>query len=316
MRSVVVLLALLRTGTLAAQTDSLLLSDPRVLRISKLEEKGRHEAACKAYDELAADTAMRALTLRLKADCLGMHQSKPVEALASYDAAIAWHPRDPAGYNERGLYCMELNMPSKAVADFRRTVELSSDTAYRVKIMANLSSAHAYMRQWKESLAVLDEARALDSTDIGVLVNRSLALDELGRTEEGLAELMKAYELEPRNSTVLNNLGYHHTRLNEHKASVRWYREALEAEPNSPYAMNNLGYAELRAGNSDAALALVQRSIQLDPSNSYAFRNLGHVWKEKGDLTKACEAYERALDLGFTMRYGPEVKQMKDTYCR
>jgi Tfp pilus assembly protein PilF len=80
--------------------------------------------------------------------------------------------------------------------------------------------------------------------------------------------------------------------------------------------MNNLGYAELRAGDANSALKHIQRSIEINPSNSYAFRNLGHVWKEMGDLEKACEAYKQALDLGFTNRYGPEVKQHYETYCR
>ena len=313
-RDLIVLVLL--SGPLLAQSDSALFQDPRVQRILRLESKGRHQAACEAYDELAADTAFRSLALRQKGTCLALHQGRPVEAMAIYDAAIAWAPRDPANYVERAMFNQEMNMPGNAVTDMRMAISLATDPRQRSIYLSDLASAYAHMRRWKEGLDVLDTARALDSTDIGVLVNRSLALDELGRHREALAELLRADSLYPRDALIYNNLGYHYTRRDDHQGSLIWYRRAVEVQPDSPYALNNLGYAELRAGDREAALRLVQRSIEIDPGNSYAYRNLGHVWKEKGDLAKACEAYERALQLGFGMRYGPEVKQMKDTYCR
>lgn len=209
-----------------------------------------------------------------------------------------------------------MGMPTKAISDLRKAVALAPDDTARVAYRTNIASTLMQVRQWKEALVELDSALAIDSTDLGVLVNRSLTLDELGRYDEGLEILMRVNAQHPKDPLVLNNIGYHYTRLNEHATSVTWYQQALDADPKSASAMNNLGYAELRAGDANSALKHIQRSIELNPGNSYAYRNLGHVWKEKGDLDKACGAYKKALDLGFTSRYGPEVKQHYETYCR
>ena len=33
-------------------------------------------------------------------------------------------------------------------------------------------------------------------------------------------------------------------------------------------------------------------------------------------MDKACSSFERALQLGFTAQYGPEVEQWRKEYCR
>lgn len=316
LRSLLFVAAACSFSVASAQRDSLLYRDPAFQKAIRSDKAGKHGAAQKAYDQVALDSARRSTALRLKANCLFDHEGRVVEALAAYDLAISSDPNDAANYNDRGLAYQTMGMTTKAITDMRRALVLTDDTDRLVAYRCNIASAHMQVRQWKEALVELDSAKALDSTDLGVQVNRSLSLDELGRYDEGLSILLHANAQHPKDPLVLNNIGYHYTRLNEHAASVTWYEQALEVQPNNASAMNNLGYAELRAGDANSALKHIQRSIEINPSNSYAFRNLGHVWKEMGDLEKACEAYKQALDLGFTNRYGPEVKQHYETYCR
>ena len=59
----------------------------------------------------------------------------------------------------------------------------------------------------------------------------------------------------------------------------------------------------------------IERSIEIDPRNAYAFRNMAHLELALGRKNEACTAMERALDLGFTERWGPEVKDMRKNNC-
>ena len=60
----------------------------------------------------------------------------------------------------------------------------------------------------------------------------------------------------------------------------------------------------------------VERSIRSNPNNSYAYRNAGLIWQAKDNKAKACDAFEKALSLGFTTEYGPEVADLRKNYCK
>jgi len=212
--------------------------------------------------------------------------------------------------------CQSVGLTNRALEDFERSLQLARTDVERRIAHLNIGSVHMQVRAWEKAIAEFDMALALDSTDLGALLNKSVALDEVGRPEETLAILMDLHRREPTNVVVLNNLGFHYSNRKDYTAAVQWFERSLEVDPKDAVVMNNLGYAELMTGDTKSALKHIERSIELYPANSYAYRNLGFVWKEKGDREKACAAFKEALARGYTNQYGPDVKDISDIYCR
>jgi tetratricopeptide (TPR) repeat protein len=303
-------------GAVLGQSDSLAFKDPRMVKANELDESGKHSAAMKAYEALTTDTVLRSIAYRNMAHCLLEHQHRVPEAFTAIDQAVAYGPDDAINYNHRGLMCQAVGLTNRALEDFDRSLQLANTDVERRIAHLNIGSAHMQVRAWEQAIAEFDLALAIDSTDLGALLNKSVALDEVGRPEETLAILMALHQREPTNVVVLNNLGFHFTKLKDYPTAVQWFERSLEQDPKDAVAMNNLGYAELMSGDTRSALKHIERSIAIYPANSYAHRNLGYVWKEKGDKEKACAAFKEALARGYTNQYGPDVKDVSDIYCR
>jgi len=303
-------------GTAHGQSDSLKYKDPSLVKANELDDAGKHSAAMKAFETLTADTSLRSIAYRNMARCLLEHQHRVPEAFTAIDQAVASDPNEAVNYNHRGLMCQSVGLTNRALEDFERSLQLARTDVERRIAHLNIGSVHMQVRAWEKAIAEFDMALALDSTDLGALLNKSVALDEVGRPEETLAILMDLHRREPTNVVVLNNLGFHYSNRKDYTAAVQWFERSLEVDPKDAVVMNNLGYAELMTGDTKSALKHIERSIELYPANSYAYRNLGFVWKEKGDREKACAAFKEALARGYTNQYGPDVKDISDIYCR
>jgi tetratricopeptide (TPR) repeat protein len=316
LRSLLFVAAACSFSVASAQSDSLKYKDPRVVNAAALDDAGKHNAAMKAFEVLTADTGLRSIAYHSVATCLFEHQHRMPEAFTAIDNAVAAGPNEGINYDHRALMLQSVGLTKRAMEDLQRSLVLANTDAERKSAHVNIGSVHMQVREWDQAIAEFDAALALDSTDMGAWLNKSVALDELGRNEETLAILMRLHHDEPTNVVVLNNLGFHFSKVNDHATAVSWFERSLEIAPKDAVVMNNLGYAELMTGDTKSALKHIERSIELYPANSYAYRNLGFVWKEKGDREKACAAFKEALSRGYTNQYGPDVKDVSDIYCR
>lgn len=128
-RDLIVLVLL--SGPLLAQSDSALFQDPRVQRILRLESKGRHQATSEAYDELAADTAFRSLALRRKGTCLALHQGRAVEV----------QPDSPYALNNLGYAELRAGDREAALRLVQRSIEIDPGNSYAYRNLGHV---------WKE----------------------------------------------------------------------------------------------------------------------------------------------------------------------
>lgn len=302
--------------TTAAQIDSLKYQDPRYVKAMAMDEAGKHAAAIKAYDALAEDPAMRAVALTAKSECQFSHQHLPKEAFETIRLAIEADPGHFAGYFNRSAMYQNMGMVDRALADLEKAERIATTDELRKSVHLNRGSCYLQVRKWNEALACFDRALALDSTDVGSWLNKSVVLDEVGRAPEALDILLRLHRADSLNTTYLNNIGFFHNNQENFVEAARWFRRSMELDPKDAVVMNNLGYAELRSGQVEEALRHVQRSIELYPANSYAYRNLGYIWQEKGEKDKACDAFEEAMARGYTEQYGPAVKDAHASYCR
>ena len=299
-----------------AQEDTMKYKDPRFVKAIDQDVAGKHAAAMKAYEALAGDPIVGVISLRAMADCQFEHQKKFDEAFATLKRALDADPTDGITYQRRGSFYQGISMFDRALADFTKSLQLADDDEERNSALVNRGSVYLQTRRWKEAIADMDAALAIDSTDRAALLNKTSALDEVGRRDEAMVILLRLHRLDTADIVVMNNLGFQLNSAERYAEAATWFARSLAIEPDDAVLMNNLGYAELMSGDPDAALKHVQRSIAIYPANAYAHRNLGLIWKAKGEKDKACDAFEAALARGYSEQFGPDVKELHDAYCR
>lgn len=289
--------------------------DPRFKEAHLLDSLGRHERALDLLRGLTADTALRADALAWMAQCEFDHLHKADQAFTHLQQAIAADPRNARYYFQRGTMYQEVLMLDRSLDDLLIARSLADTLPLKKSVEMNIGATYLRMRRFADALDRFDALLALDSTDVGALLNKANALDELGRKEEALGILEKLTRLEPTNTAYMNNIGFVLSNLERYAEAIPWYDKSLALDKDDGYALNNRGYAKLKSGDLTGALKDVERSIKVMPGNPYAYRNLGLVRQAMGQADKACEAFEEALRRNYTKLFGTEVKEIHDAYC-
>ena len=76
-----------------------------------------------------------------------------------------------------------------------------------------------------------------------------------------------------------------------------------------------MGYAKFKLKDYNGALEDIKKSINLNNNNSYAFRNRALIYFELNNKDSACMDIKKALELGFTEKYGKEVEDLFNKNC-
>ena len=102
-------------------------------------------------------------------------------------------------------------------------------------------------------------ALALDPTDVNVLGNAAVFLQNLGRVDEALALNEAVVRSDPVNVGTLANLGYAQRIAGRYDAAIASYRTLLSLSPNRGGAHDQLGMALMLKGDATAALAEIEQ---------------------------------------------------------
>lgn len=312
-RSLFALLLCLIVGGRAIAQDTL--TDPRFAQAAVLDSLGKHDKAMRLWAELAKDTASRVSALCLIAACEFGHLGKKDEAFAHVRQAIEAAPHSFLPYHTRGNMYNDLGMMDRAIDDCSTALANANDKNERLTGHLNLGACYQRIRRFADALEQCDAALREDTANLDIMLNRSAVLDDLGRSEESITILHHLLEVKPNELTYMNNLGFLLNGKGRFAEAADWFSKGLELRPNDPYLLNNRGYSRLKAGDTEKALEDVKRSIKALPGNPYAYRNLGLVEQARGRTKEACDAFEKALNMGFTAQFGDEVKKLYDANC-
>ena len=118
-----------------------------------------------------------------------LNQSDFIQALASFDRALALDENDASAWNDRGIALGNLGRHEEALASYDRALALDGSNA---GAWYNQGSALGQLGRPEEALASFDRALALDGSNAGAWENRGVALYNLGRPEEALNSLNRA----------------------------------------------------------------------------------------------------------------------------
>ena len=135
----------------------------------------------------------------------------------------------------------------------------------------------------------------MNQTDKDILINKAIALFNLGKLERCLEETILAKKKYPDEPFIYNLLGILFAHSEDYEDSIKNYTKAIKLNPNYFEAYNNIGVAYTSWKKNDKAIQYFDKAIKINPLYAEAFNNKGNALKEKGEYQSAVRFYEKSL---------------------
>jgi tetratricopeptide (TPR) repeat protein/serine/threonine protein kinase len=162
--------------------------------------------------------------------------------------------------------------------------------ADRLDSTGQAGDAARSVRYWSAALALRPD-------NLGILLNRALALKGAGEVAEAVADLRRAIRLEPRYSALHYNLGIILRDSGDHGGALAAFRQAVAVDPQNDMAHNNLGMLLDDMNDHTGAIACYQKAIAINPNHDGAHVNWGAALLKRDDHPRAIELFRKAIAL-------------------
>ncbi|HET8964005.1 MAG TPA: tetratricopeptide repeat protein [Chitinophagales bacterium] len=242
--------------------------------------------------------------------------SGPADAIKIIQSAILLDPKNPEPYNHAGVYYDSGGIIDSAIIMYNLAIANATNDTSRYAYILNRGVAKSSKRDFEGAVIDFETVLNFDPENIGALNNISPCYRQLGMPLKGIVCLKKIIALDSTFIGTYINLGFVYSELDSLQLSISFFNKALELDPGEATTYSNRGYVYFKMGDHTSALRDINRSIQLYPTNSYAYRNLALVYIALDKPTEACAALSYALNYGFEQRYGAEVSQLINRYCK
>ena len=176
---------------------------------------------------------------------------------------------------------------------------LSSEksTVTHSKVLVQQAIEKNLKGEYKEALAVLNEAVRLNINDGDAYFNRALAYYQLNKKEQAIQDLTKAITLNNKFIEAYVNRGNIYLELQEYPKAVSDYKKVLSINPKNPLAHNNLGLVYMNLGEYEQATQYFKSAIALEPNYPDAYFNQGILYLELNQKQKAIASLTKAMTL-------------------
>ena len=191
-----------------------------------------------------------------------------------YQTMLPLAPESPRLYGNLGQTYQEAGDNEKAKTAYEHVLELTNNDLERAMALNNLGKLYRDEKRYRESLATLDRALALDPRLVGAHNNRALTLFEMGRGKEAKEALEAALRLDASSAPTHNNLGYVRFLRGDVAGARREYLAAIRLDPDYARAYSNLGTTYLWTGQPDRAADAYREALRIDPGLTEAARYL------------------------------------------
>jgi tetratricopeptide (TPR) repeat protein len=338
-----------QTDAALEQFEAVAAADPQdaqtLLRISEIYRRdGQFEKALEALDKAQA----------VAQDLIEVEYNRAViqEALGKFDEAAAQlegliertsKPNGvyaPGERNNRAIFLERLgtiyrdqNKTDKAVATFRKMIELGDDSSARgyqqiietYRDAKNWPAATAVAREAVEKLpndrglqmvlagqeadngqadpAIARVKGMLDGTpgnDREVYIALAQMYSRLRHFPEAEKAMAKAIELssKPEEKDYADFIaGSIYERQKKYEEAESYFRKVIASDPKNATALNYLGYMLADRGTRlEEALGLIRRAVKLDPQNGAYLDSLGWVYFKMGKYDLAEEELHKAVE--------------------
>lgn len=226
-------------------------------------------------------------------EAVSLHRAdKLVEALVSYDHAIALYPSYAEAHNNRGLVLLGLKRFEEALESYHRALEINPQY---VEAYCHQGDVLFHLERFDEALASYDQSISLAPVRASLHNNRGAVLLKLKRFEEAVESFDLAIELGHEAAEIHLNRANALMQLNRFSDALADYTIGIKKRPEDAGAYCNLGVAQLELGCFDAAMASYERAIQLQPDLGVAYWNKAVLLLLLGHYQLGWELYEWGL---------------------
>ncbi len=219
-------------------------------------------------------------------------------------------------YKDRGDKKEQAKLYKYAIHDYDKAyTDLGTGSSLLKDVLMGRSRAEYAIHRYNDARTDMLELLAKDSTDFDGLIMMVNALNMLDNTDEIMTYLERGVKFYPTSDIVYGNLAYRYQNMGSYDMAIQLNNKALELGGDNTYHFNNRGFEKYKLNDLDGAMADINRAIDLDKDNSFAFKNRALVYIAMKDKDRACADLQTALEKGFSLQYGPEVKDLVKENC-
>lgn len=168
--------------------------------------------------------------------------------------------------------------------------------------------------QTEESIAVLQEALAVDPDNESIHLTCGITLSKAERDVEAIRHFRDVQRINPGNTGVLKYLAKSLGRTGDFDAALEYYEKAAAAEPENPRILNNMSTIYFRRKDNDKAIELLTSAVEAGPEHMESQINLSRLLFVQGDRQRARDHAELALELAEKTGGNELAYQLKDVF--
>src|SRR3989339_467229 len=207
--------------------------------------------------------------------------------------------------------CLEKD-PNKRFQDFASIREQLEGLLLRKTAETFVVPEYTYLEAWElinkgialgnlgrqqEAIVCFDEATKMDPRDPFVWNNKGVVLGNLGRQQEAIACYDKALEIDPRDASVWSNKGAALGNLGIYQEEIACYDKAIEIDQRHAASWYNKGITLGNLDRPQEAIACYDKAIEIDPKYARPWYNKGNVLGSLGMYKEAIACYDKALEI-------------------
>jgi tetratricopeptide (TPR) repeat protein len=281
-----------------------------ITQINNGNYKKAEKFATKAYK---ADNNNDDLAILLALAKLG--QGKVDQCNLTLDLAIIKDPKNTKLLSKRGEVALALNDFKTASDFYSKALKYETSDSLRCLYYTQRGACKLSLRKMDGAYKDLLKALALDSMNFAANNDMGIVAKYVGKDSMAEQSLKNVIEILPDNHIGYANLGWFYQERKRYDEALDLLNRAIEIAPDFAYAYNNRSMVKLDMEDIEGAFTDVFTSLKLDDSNSYAYKNLGIIYFKDGKKEEACAAWNKALLLGFTEKYGRTVNELIKHNC-
>ena len=216
-------------------------------------------------------------------------KTKPEEALAAYQQAETFQPKEPEPHLSAGHLLEEENKFAEAEQEYKQALAIDSRSVDAVIGLANI-----YMRghRFPEAEDYLRKllAEHADSAPVHIQLGRVLAAE--GKTEAAITELQAGLKLAPGEDAAQRELADLYATAGKNGLAEAAYRQLLAAHPNDAKLHDGLGKALMWQKKSPEAERELVATVKLKPGFGDAYYDLAFAANDNKDYPVVIHALD------------------------
>ena len=162
---------------------------------------------------------------------------KPDEAYAHFQAAAEINPNDPMSRSNLGAYLQEHGKLSEAMAQYDRTISLTSDPGLLAATYSNRGTAYRKLGEDEKARESYDQALRLNPNQSNAYLGLGELLEKQNQLDDAIRNYSRSVELRPTTTGFLV-LGHALETEARRAEALAAYQSALKLSPELPEAQH------------------------------------------------------------------------------